>query len=95
MPDTMKDRIAHLFAVHPDLVSLADGTIIAAKRCFPDARLVLSVVGDGEDAHLLLTIWVAEDANSAMERLTRFDREWWQEAGERGGGLLRVAVEFL
>jgi hypothetical protein len=64
---------------------------------FPGSPLVLEVVNDPEsteDRQLVLFIVTDLGPAQAMERLDRFDEDWWVDALDKAQGKLCITLEF-
>ncbi len=64
----------------------------------PHPRVFLEIVTDPEapdDHELFALIYTNLAPDEALDRLDRFDREWWLDASHKAQGRICVDVEFL
>ena len=91
-------KVARFLAQHPELVGLLLEARPELRRCFGEAPVRLQVVSDPEaPGPIELFGYIATDleASEALERLRRFDAEWFIEHRAEAGELLNFDVEFL
>lgn len=78
-----------------DIVMMAHNAI---RRYFKSEKLSLEVVSDTEDqdSHLVISIHTREPPHVAIEKLDRFDRDWWFSVSSRENvaGKLSVTPVF-
>jgi hypothetical protein len=83
---------------HPGVVDLIEESSNEIRRIFgPDAGIVLDVPPDYEDegvAHLYVRIVAPLEVDGALDRLDRFNEEWWWDRMGSGPDTLHYTVEF-
>ncbi len=70
------------------------------RRCFSSTtQAVLEVVHDPEGGaandELFVFIQTAEEAEEALAKLDRLDREWWIDASEQVQCRMTISVEYV
>jgi hypothetical protein len=81
----------------PFLVSLLLEAHGQVENYFPRSPVSLEVVADPEvadDCQLVLSIATDFAPDEAVDRLERFDEDWWLDALDRAQGKLCINVEF-
>ncbi len=82
---------------HSSLVSLLGEIPGKLQNYFPKEPLFLEVIADPEavnNAQLVVFVSTCLGPDEAMERLERFDNDWWLDALDRADGKLGVTLAF-
>jgi hypothetical protein len=83
---------------HPGVTNLIEESSVQIRRIFgPDAGIVLDVPPDYEDegtAHLYVRILAPLEVDETLDRLDRFNEEWWWDRMGSGPDTLHYTVEF-
>lgn len=94
-----QEEVLKFLQEHPFLVELLLEAYSHIKEHFGFRTPVfLEVVHDPEiinDSQLVAFIQTDLDPIRALEKLDRFDKDWWVEASRRGEGKLCIHLEYL
>ena len=82
----------------PGVANLIADSAYEIRRIFgPDAGIVLDVPPDYEDegvAHLYVRILTPLEVDDALDRLERFNEEWWWDRMDSAPGTLHFTIEY-
>ena len=91
----VEPAVEQFLAQHGPLLPLVSEIAERASDYFPVTRMSLSVLRDPEAIdrdQLAVFIHVDLPLRDALNRLERFDREWWIPNSDRADGLLTVDI---
>lgn len=91
------DQILNFLILNPYLTPLLGETADALKQYFPDVRFALRRYVDPEISgytRLVIEIPTKYSPKETLDRLDKFEDEWWIENEHKSKGNLTVNVEF-